>query len=96
MKLTKIQIEEIKKLKEEKVKTIEIAKMYNVSQPAITYHLNAGYNKSNRINALISFNRKTPEQKKEKTKSRNDYMRNWMRRKRDRIKQNNIQGIENV
>jgi len=82
MKLSKEQIEEIKKLYKEGANQIEIAKQFNVKQSTITYWVNQEY-RENKIRTLVEKFRNLPREKKvEFQKGRTEYMREYQRRLR--------------
>lgn len=76
-RLTKEQIERIKKLYSEGVSTYDLARMFEVTQTAIHYWVKS---RDKMIeDAKKRFKNKTPEQKKEAYESRKEYHKNYFK-----------------
>jgi predicted DNA-binding protein YlxM (UPF0122 family) len=80
-KLNKDQIAEIVKLYSTGKTTVEIAKMFNVSQPNITYWTNPASRQKRIDHAAKTWMNKTPEEKKLSSRKKKDYLRNYMRKR---------------
>lgn len=80
-KLNKNQIDEIVKLYSTGKTTVEIAKMFNVSQPNITYWTNPVSRQKRIDHAAKTWMNKTPEEKKAASRKKKDYLRNYMRKR---------------
>lgn len=81
VKLTKLQIEEIKKLRLEGRTILSIARQFNVAQLTIIYWTNDETRKKIIDKSKNIWNKKTPEEKKQEFQNRKEYMRNYMRNK---------------
>ena len=79
VKLTKEQIAEIIKLYSEGKTSIELAKMFNVSQPTILYHVNPKI-KSRAIQiSNVKYKSLSPEEKQVRRLKRKEYFTAYMR-----------------
>lgn len=82
MKLSKEQIENIKKLSSEGKKQTEIAKLVGCSQSAIVYWLQEDSKRKDLIQKQVDYFRSLPvEKKKEIYKKRGKYIKDYLRNK---------------
>ena len=80
-KLSKTQIAEIIKLYSEGKTHIELAKMFNVSQPTISYHTNPEVRQRTIKQASEDFKSLSIEERRVKYKKRQEYTKNWLKNK---------------
>ena len=78
-RLTKEQIEEIKKLSSEGKFQKDIAKIVGVSQTAVLYHTNGNYKEDRKEHSKKTFKNLSKEDRKKLTAKRKEYMRQYMR-----------------
>ena len=77
-KLTKAQVLEIQKAYMEGKTAMELSKVYGVSQPTISYHVNLDLHLKVIARSKKAYGEKTPEQKKALTQKKKEYIKNYM------------------
>lgn len=80
-KLTKEQVEEIKSLREEGKKTLELAKLFKVSQTTIQYWVSEKTNTKVKKRATDWFKKKSLKEKKTIYEKRRSYLREYFKRR---------------
>ena len=80
-KLTKDQVLEIQKSHMEGKTCMELSKVYGVSQPTISYHVNLDLNIKIKGRSKKAYGEKTPEQKKALTVKRKEYIKAYMNKR---------------
>ena len=78
-KLTKEQIEEIRKIKLTGVSDKDLAIQFKVAKPTIIYWTNEKYYNSSKAGSIKRFKELTQEKKKEMYNSKKEYMKNYMK-----------------
>ena len=78
-RLTKEQIEEIKKLSLEGKFQKDIAKIVGTSQTSVLYHINGRYKEDRKKHSKELFKKLSKEDRKKNYSKRKEYMRNYMR-----------------
>lgn len=82
MRLTKQEIEEIKKGYEEGKKQSELAIEFGVSQPTINYWIGDELKRQNKIKKIYeNYSKKSPEEKREIRLKKRDYMREYINKR---------------
>ena len=79
MKLTNKQIEEIRKLREKKVKLVEIAIRFNITPPTVLYYTDEAYRQRTINKTIERFRSKTKEERSKIYKQRLPYMKKYYR-----------------
>lgn len=81
MKISKLQVKEIKKLYKEGTLIKDLAKKFKVSAPTITYYVNEEYHDRHKKTMVANFQKKSLSERRAIYKTRLTYLREYQKRK---------------